>query len=121
MPPLRRRKEDIPVLAYSFLKEFSVKLNKDITGIESKALEELSSYSWKGNIRELRNIIERAALLTEGNEIKQHHLNFIFSNSKNINKENEEFSLRIPNRGIKIDIVLKILSRKHLKLRAAIR
>ncbi len=116
MPPLRERKEDIPVLAYSFLKEFSVKLNKDITGIESKALEELSSYSWKGNIRELRNIIERAALLTEGNEIKQHHLNFIFSNSKNINKENEEFSLRIPNRGIKIDIVLKNLIQKTLKI-----
>jgi len=116
MPPLRERKEDIPVLAYSFLKEFSVKLNKDITGIESKALEELTNYSWKGNIRELRNIIERAALLTEGNEIKEHHLNFIFSNSKNINKEIEEFSLKIPNKGIRIDIVLKELIQKTLKI-----
>lgn len=116
MPPLRERKEDIPVLAYSFLKEFSVKLNKDITGIESKALEELTNYSWKGNIRELRNIIERAALLTEGNEIKEYHLNFIFSNSKNINKEIEEFSLKIPNKGIKVDIVLKDLIQKTLKI-----
>ncbi len=116
MPPLRERRDDIPILAYSFLKEFSIKLNKDITGIEPKALDELLSYSWKGNIRELRNIMERAALLTEGNEIKEHHLNFIFNNSKNNSKETEEFSLRIPNRGIKIEIVLKDLIQKTLKI-----
>ncbi|HVO75257.1 MAG TPA: sigma-54 dependent transcriptional regulator [Ignavibacteriaceae bacterium] len=116
MPPLRERKDDIPVLAYCFLKEFSVKLNKEITGIEPKALEELADYSWKGNIRELRNIMERAALLTEGDEIKEHHLNFIFNNSKNNNKETEEFSLKIPNKGIKIDIVLKDLIQKTLKI-----
>jgi DNA-binding NtrC family response regulator len=81
IPPLRERKEDIPVLAFSFIKEFALKFNKEIKGINNSALELLESYSWKGNIRELRNVMERAALLIDEDELKDHHLNFLIDST----------------------------------------
>ncbi|SHN66167.1 sigma-54-dependent transcriptional regulator [Desulfovibrio litoralis] len=67
VPALRERKEDIPLLASYFLKKFSEKNNKNVTTINPKALELLSSYHWAGNVRELQNIIERAVILTPPN------------------------------------------------------
>ncbi len=113
VPPLRERKEDIPLLSLVFLKEFSRKFDKEITGINPDALTILENYHWKGNIRELRNITERVALLMEENEVKEHHLAGLLSNSK---ESNDEFILKIPSRGIKIDIVLKNLILKTLNI-----
>ena len=115
VPPLRERVEDIPILSYSFLKEFSQKFDKQIIGISSDALSVLESYKWKGNIRELRNVMERVALLIEDNEVKEHHLSSLIANSKN-EKEDESFVLKIPPKGIKIDLVLKTLILKTLKI-----
>ena len=64
LPPLRERKEDIPVLAEYFIKEFSKKNYKNIEKITPKALEILTDYDWPGNIRELRNVIERMVVLS---------------------------------------------------------
>lgn len=114
IPPLRERKEDIPLLSHIFLKEFSIKFNKEIRGINSEALSILENYHWKGNIRELRNITERVALLMEEDEVKEHHLSGLLNNSKEIN--DNEFVLNIPSRGIKIDIVLKSLILKTLNI-----
>ena len=77
VPPLRERKDDIPILAYTFLNEFSRKFGKNIRNIDPKALEILENYVWKGNIRELKNVIERASLLMDGSELKEHHLSFL--------------------------------------------
>ena len=74
VPPLRERLEDIPILSYSFLREFSKKFDKEVIGISSDALAILEAYRWKGNIRELRNVMERVVLLIEENEVKEHHL-----------------------------------------------
>jgi formate hydrogenlyase transcriptional activator len=63
LPPLRERREDIPVLAKHFAVRFAGRLGKRIEGIEEAALEKLSTYSWPGNIRELQNVIERAVIL----------------------------------------------------------
>ena len=63
MPPLRDRREDIPLLANSFLKEFAGKNNKSITEFESAAMDLLMVYPWKGNVRELRAAIEGAVVL----------------------------------------------------------
>jgi two-component system, NtrC family, response regulator AtoC len=115
VPPLRERVEDIPILSYSFLKEFSQKFDKQILGISSEALSILESYKWKGNIRELRNVMERVALLIEENEVKEHHLSSLISNKKN-EKEDDGFVLKIPSKGIKIDFVLKTLILKTLKI-----
>ena len=113
MPALRERKEDIPILVYSFMKEFSTKFQKRITGVSKEAMEIIQNYSWKGNIRELRNVIERAVLLTESDELKPVDLN-LFSSEKVL--DTREFVLKIPNEGIKIDVVLKSLIQQTLKI-----
>jgi DNA-binding NtrC family response regulator len=66
MPPLRERKEDILPLAGWFIRRFSSELKKKIDGLDVEAQKMLMRYNWPGNIRELENAIERAALLTEG-------------------------------------------------------
>ncbi|HEX67678.1 MAG TPA: sigma-54-dependent Fis family transcriptional regulator [bacterium] len=65
IPPLRERKEDIPLLANYFLKLYSKKMNKKIEKIDDGAMELLLKYSWPGNVRELENVIERAVVLAD--------------------------------------------------------
>ncbi|MCP3873769.1 MAG: sigma-54-dependent Fis family transcriptional regulator [Desulfobacteraceae bacterium] len=69
LPPLRDRKEDIGILAYHFLKQYSAQNSKNITRISQEALQLLEKYGWPGNVRELENIIERATLFEISNEI----------------------------------------------------
>ena len=69
IPPLRERKEDIPELAEHFLKRYSQKLSKSIAGFTAEALELLIGYNWPGNVRELENVIERAVILCECDQI----------------------------------------------------
>lgn len=66
MPPLRDRREDIPLLVAHFAKVFGKRMNKEIRKIPSESLHALQQHSWPGNIRELQNVIERAAILTFG-------------------------------------------------------
>ncbi|NJD90068.1 MAG: GAF domain-containing protein [Geobacter sp.] len=66
LPPLRERKEDIPLLVRAMVKEFEKVFGKGIDGIPKKNMEELECYSWPGNVREMRNIIERAMILNDG-------------------------------------------------------
>ena len=69
VPPLRERKNDIPLLSAAFLQEFAEENNKEIEGINQKARVALHNYSWPGNIRELRNCIESAVVLSKGSII----------------------------------------------------
>ncbi len=69
IPPLRERKEEIPELAKFFLRKFSYKFNKNIENISRSAIELFLNYPWPGNIRELQNVIERAVVLAEKEEI----------------------------------------------------
>ncbi len=70
IPPLRERKEDIPLLADYFLKRFNREIKKQIKGFTDEAMEVLLTYSWPGNVRELENAIERAVVITEDEYIK---------------------------------------------------
>jgi len=74
LPPLRERKEDIPLLAAHFLQKYNKQENKEIEGISPDALELLMAYNWPGNVRELENAIERAVVLATDNEIKAREL-----------------------------------------------
>lgn len=74
LPPLRKRKEDIPLFAYHFLKKAVLKINKIVNVITPKALEHLSEYAWPGNLRELHSVIERAVILTKTTQIDREHL-----------------------------------------------
>ncbi len=71
LPPLRERKEDIPVLASHFIKLHTKKIGKRIDSLSSRVLEQLMRYDWPGNIRELENILERSVLLATGNTIQK--------------------------------------------------
>jgi two-component system response regulator HydG len=70
IPPLRDRKEDIPLLAIHFMHQFNKKIGKSINDIADLALEQLMIYDWPGNIRELENLIERSMLMTRSNVIE---------------------------------------------------
>jgi two-component system, NtrC family, response regulator GlrR len=69
MPPLRDRAEDIPLLAQQFVERYSAQFGKSVQRISPSALEALSRYRWPGNIRELENVIERAVILCEQDEL----------------------------------------------------
>jgi formate hydrogenlyase transcriptional activator len=65
IPPLRERREDIPLMVWAFVREFQKRLGKEIETISRKTMEALQSYSWPGNVRELRNVIEHAMILSK--------------------------------------------------------
>jgi len=69
LPPLRERREDIPLLARHFLDRFRKSMNKSIEGISPEAVRRLEAYDWPGNVRELENTMERAVALESGSEI----------------------------------------------------
>lgn len=71
LPPLRERKEDIPLLAEHFMYYFARNSQKKLSGMTEDFLKYIKRYPWKGNIRELRNVIERAVILVEGNELDE--------------------------------------------------
>ncbi|HTG92296.1 MAG TPA: sigma 54-interacting transcriptional regulator [Pyrinomonadaceae bacterium] len=66
VPPLRERREDIPMLVNHLVKHMTAKLGKSIEAVPKDVMTSLTNYSWPGNIRELRNVIERAAIITQG-------------------------------------------------------
>ncbi len=74
LPPLRERREDIPLLIDAFISRIRLKTQKPINGMARKALVLLESYDWPGNVRELINVIEYAFVLCSGDEIKPEHL-----------------------------------------------
>ena len=66
LPPLRERKEDMPLLAEFFLAQFSAEMRKPLEAVSAEALEILMAHDWPGNVRELRNVLERGAVLARG-------------------------------------------------------
>jgi DNA-binding NtrC family response regulator len=74
LPPLRDRRADIPLLVQTFLNEFNTRNNKAVRAVDQEAMYLLERYPWPGNIRELRNVIERATILAEGDFIEAKHL-----------------------------------------------
>jgi transcriptional regulator with PAS, ATPase and Fis domain/iron only hydrogenase large subunit-like protein len=106
MPPLRTRVESIPQLAHYFLERARNKLNKNIIGIEERAVNAMMKYPWPGNIREMQNVIERAAVLTHDEIIKLGNLPLAFAESyaeeaedvidlRSFKKEREPHVLRV--------------------------
>jgi transcriptional regulator with GAF, ATPase, and Fis domain len=68
-PPLRKRREDIPELVHHFIKKYSTQSNKRFSHIPQKAMVQISTYSFPGNVRELENLVERAVVLSSGEEL----------------------------------------------------
>jgi DNA-binding NtrC family response regulator len=119
IPPLRDRTEDIPELINYFTGFFSRKLGKKIRQVDDKVYMKLLKYHFPGNIRELRNIIERAVIISDGEILKVRNLNFSYANAYthfgNFQPKND-FSLA----NIEKDVIIKALNRsKYNKTKAA--
>jgi DNA-binding NtrC family response regulator len=74
LPPLRERREDIPLLAYFFLRKFAVTIGRPVKEITPEAMQRLTEYGYPGNVRELANFIERGVALAEGQQLDVQHL-----------------------------------------------
>jgi DNA-binding NtrC family response regulator len=88
VPPLRERKEDIPLLAMHFLRGYVTKYRKPVRGFDPVAMQALHSYHWPGNVRELDHTIERAVLMTQDELIQSHELGLASKPEDNLQIEN---------------------------------
>jgi two-component system response regulator HydG len=85
VPPLRERKEDIPLLAQHFLQGFAVKNSKNVINFTPKAIEKLMQYPWPGNVRELMNAIERAVVLSRNTYLDEGELTLLMADGGGFN------------------------------------
>lgn len=109
IPPLRERKDDIPLLITAFIQEFAKENDKDIEGIDPKARTILYKYDWPGNIRQLRNCIESAVVMCETNIITVDDL------PPNIRKTQDTNVIQIPV-GITMEEAEKIIIKQNLAI-----
>lgn len=118
IPPLRERKGDIQFLGLRFINEFANKFDITIKHIDPEVIDLLDKQLWKGNVRELRNAIERAMLMVEGNEINIHHFSFLEKFEEGTRQVSLKggYQLFIPQKGIPINVVLKDLIQQTLKI-----
>ncbi|MDJ1471104.1 sigma 54-interacting transcriptional regulator [Xanthocytophaga flava] len=93
MPPLRERKEDIPLLVTHFIKKHTKRTGREISTVTKNVMNALQSYHWPGNVRELEHFIERAVLLNSGNSIRQIDLPS-FAGKRTVADSVENFSLK---------------------------
>ncbi|GAB6157629.1 sigma-54 dependent transcriptional regulator [Desulfotomaculum varum] len=113
LPPLRERNEDIPLLVMHFLQKFNP-LQEQLISPEAMTL--LKAYQWPGNIRELQNVIERAVILSQGQEIKSRHLpKEIQKLDSNKGKTGQGLIINFPDEGISFEEVEKELIIKALE------
>jgi two-component system response regulator PilR (NtrC family) len=117
LPPLRDRKDDIPLLAGYFLAKYSRQMGKEITRVGDKALRALRDYDWPGNVRELENIIQREVALAEGEAIES--LSFGAA-GRNLGRPEAAFAecggaVVIPEDGLDLEEELERIERDHLR------
>lgn len=107
IPSLRERKDDIPLLMHNFLKEYNIENEKNIKGFDNRSKAAMLKYSWPGNIRELRNCVESAVVMCNGEEIKIEDL------PASVREKGEEKTISIPL-GMTIDEAEKIIIQENL-------
>jgi DNA-binding NtrC family response regulator len=93
LPPLRERREDIPLLVAHFLRKYAEQNHKAVTAIQQRALQCLQAYDWPGNVRELENVIERAVVLAQGPTIGISELPEHLQEKKPVLPANDQFIL----------------------------
>ncbi len=116
LPPLRDRKEDIVPLIYFFMNQFNETFGKYFTGLTKEATRVVMNHPWIGNVRELRNAIERVALLHEGPQIQEEHLSFLETQKPQPSSPGHSFETHIPLGGMNLDELNKKLIIEALEM-----
>jgi two-component system response regulator AtoC len=115
IPPLRERKEDIPLLVYHFINKYSQSMNKNVVGITPKALDALMNYKWYGNVRELENTIERAIVLTDRENIELENLPIEIQNFQDQVQltplDEEDYSIKKASKFLEMNLIKKALKK----------
>jgi len=115
IPPLRERKEDIPLLIQHFIGKYNQAMNKNVKDIDHRAMETLMNYKWYGNVRELENTIERAIVLSEKNNIEPENLpTEIQSFKEEFQLETlpeEEYSIKKASKSLELNLIKKALKK----------
>ncbi|MDD5360575.1 MAG: sigma-54 dependent transcriptional regulator [Ignavibacteria bacterium] len=112
IPPLRERKDDIPLLVDYFLKDANRELNRNVESISGEVMQKILSHSWPGNVRELRNVIRRAVLLTQGINMERITINDEVGNHKipvEVSEDTENFSIDDITKKAEKDVILKAI------------
>lgn len=115
IPSLQERKADIIPLTLFFMNKFNEKFNKSFRGIAPAAEQILVQYPWKGNIRELKNTVERVILMEEGDNIEPDHLAFL-TFPYHTSQRQEDLSIKIPPEGLNLDELTRQLIIQALEL-----
>ena len=116
LPPLRERREDIPLLINHFITRYNKKHHRTVRGIAPAALQRVLEYEWKGNIRELENAIERSVILTEKSRIEESALPALVREGGSGNTEGaagDEYSLKKLSRIMEEQMIRKALDRTN--------
>jgi transcriptional regulator with GAF, ATPase, and Fis domain len=108
IPPLRERRDDIPALAFHFLKQFSREVDQRVTEFSAGAMNLLMNHDWPGNVRELENVIHRAIILANDEVIRQGHL-------VNLIDMLPRISLDVPKTGEELKQIKKIARQKSVE------
>jgi len=122
LPALRERAEDLPVLAYHFLRKAEAKVNKKVERLSAEALDLLNRYPWPGNLRELENIIERAVVLARDRSIEPEHLPLHLQESRGLSMPAEDGLLAGKERLVREferQAVVRLLRESHGNVSAA--
>src|SRR5215470_3742962 len=116
LPPLRERREDIPLLARHFLERFSKSMEKSIEGITPEAMSKLEAYEWPGNVRELENTMERAVALETGREISPRGLpERILGYGGAASEPGASEGMEFPAEGVDFEKVVAATERRYLQ------
>ena len=122
LPPLRERKDDIPLLVEHILRDINVKHGRQVRGVNPEVLDMFASYSWPGNVRELRNVLERAAIISNRDLIGRAHLPADFGHAP-ATAASDLTSLRFPLgttvEAVERELILQTLASTNNKTRAA--
>ncbi len=110
MPPLRARREDVPLLAQHFLEQFTRKNRKEISGFTPAAMDHMIRYDWPGNVRELMNAVERGVVLARSDYLDTDDMPFISSSASSPENPNEAVYAGIPLEEIEKAAILQTLS-----------
>jgi len=118
IPPLLERKADIIPLTLFFMNKFNEKFSKNFRGISTEAKKMLVHYPWRGNIRELKNAVERVVLMEDGENIEPAHLAFL-AYPYHAALPHEDLGIKIPPEGVNLDALIKRLIIQALELSGA--